>query len=181
MLRAAALLAAPGLAAGHGAMGTPAPRAMRGLRLDGADCDPGDYGKQTNGKGDKKGCSTACLGEACMWFNDGCVIGCDTCANSGTYGIYGQFKEEGCKTNGVPNNEPPMPTEVLPAEFRTWDVRGKPGCTDCSPNWKINGYSITKNHPWMAPGHSPVTNPCGISSGVVPNLPGGGDGHGKVK
>ena len=94
MLRAAALLAVPALAAGHGAMGTPAPRAMRGLRLDGADCDPGDYGKQTNGKGDKKGCSTACLGEACMWFNDGCVIGCDTCANSGTYGIYGQFKEE---------------------------------------------------------------------------------------
>jgi len=156
-LRAAALLSCATTIRAHGAMGTPAPRAMRGLKLDTSDCVPGDYGK--NAQKSHNGCQVGCLGEACMWFNDGCVIGCDKCANNGVYGLYGTFKEEGCTTSGVPTEDPPMPAETLPHEFRTYDIQGKPGCTDCSPNWKINGHSITKNHPWMAPGHSPVTNP----------------------
>ena len=134
------------------------------------------------------------MGEACEWFNDGCVIGCDACTNSGEYycdepirgsnpprksSCYPPASQNGCRVNGKLSDNPPMPVEVLPLEYRTWDINGKPGCTDCSPSWGVTGKSMTENHPWRAPGHSPVTNPCGIASGTVPGLPGGGDGHGK--
>ena len=42
-----------------------------------------------------------------------------------------------------------------------------------------NAVRALRKHPWRAPGHSPISNPCGIASGTVPGLPGGGDGHGK--
>jgi hypothetical protein len=120
------------------------------------------------------------MGEACNWFNDGSFIGCDTCSNEGDWNddckenCYGHFKENGCTAGGVPTDDPAMPAEILPHEFRTYDIRG------LSPSWNVTGKSMTQNKPWRAPGHSPITNPCGIASGVVPGLPGGGDGHGKM-
>jgi len=125
------------------------------------------------------------MGEACEWFNDGCVIGCDACSNSGEYycnepmpngeksSCYPPASQNGCTVDGKLSDEPPMPAESLPHEFRTWDMNGH------SPSWGVTGKSMTANHPWRAPGHSPISNPCGIASGTVPGLPGGGDGHGK--
>ena len=63
--------------------------------------------------GDYEGaCTAACLGQACEWFNDGCVIGCDTCSNSGEYycneampngeksSCYPPPSQNGCHVNG---------------------------------------------------------------------------------
>ena len=142
---------------------------------------PGDPSKF----GNSAACTAACMGEACEWFNDGCVIGCDACSNSGEYycnepmpngeksSCYPPASQNGCTVDGKLSDEPPMPAESLPHEFRTWDMNGH------SPSWGVTGKSMTANHPWRAPGHSPISNPCGIASGTVPGLPGGGDGHGK--
>ena len=157
MMRALALFGAVELAAAHGSMSQPRSRNQHGLKIDGSDCDPAKFGN-------RNACTAACMGEACEWFNDGCVIGCDTCSNSGLNGNYGDFN---CTTHGVRTADPPMPASVLPQNFRTWDIKG------LGPN------KVTTNHPWRAPGHSPITNPCGIASGTVPGLPGGGDGRGK--
>ena len=142
---------------------------------------PGDPSKF----GNSAACTAACMGEACEWFNDGCVIGCDACSNSGEYycnepmpngeksSCYPPASQNGCTVDGKLSDEPPMPAESLPHEFRTWDMNGH------SPSWGVTGKSMTANHPWRAPGHSPISNPCGIASGTVPGLPGGGDAHGK--
>jgi hypothetical protein len=169
----ALLLSIPALVLSHGSMNQPGPRQMRGLKADGSDCDPKDF------NGNKDACRTGCIGEACNWFTDGSFIGCDTASNEGdwnddcTENCFGHFKENGCTVDGVPTDHPSMPAEVLPHEFKTYDLRG------LSPSWGVTGQSMTQNKPWTAPGHSPITNPCGIASGVVAGLPGGGDGHGK--
>ena len=137
MLRAAALLAALDAAAGHGSMSTPPPRNMHGLKRDGSDCNPKDYPSNPHA------CGTACMGEACNWFNDGCVVGCDRCSNGGG----STAADVGCTVNGVPSTDPPMPPVTLAHELRTYDLHGR------------SIKNVTKNHPWLAPGHSPQTNP----------------------
>ena len=164
----------PAFVAGHGSMNHPPPRQMRGLALDGSDCDPSAF------PGNKDACKPACMGEACNWFHDGSFVGCDTCSHAGDWNddcheaCYGHFQENGCTVNGVPTDHPPMPAERLPTEYRTYDLRG------LSPSYGVTAHSMTQNKPWTAPGHSPISNPCGIASGVVAGLPGGGDGHGKM-
>ena len=83
------------------------------------------------------------MGEACNWFNDGCVVGCDRCSNGGG----STAADVGCTVNGVPSADPPMPAVTLPHELRTYDLHGR------------SIKNVTKNHPWLAPGHSPQTNP----------------------
>lgn len=148
---------------------------MRGLKVDGSDCNPSDY------PGAKNACAPACMGEACNWFQDGSLVGCDTCSLEGDWNddcttgcCYGHFKENGCTVNGMPTNDPPMPAETLPFKFRTYDLR------NLSHSWNCTGKSATDHKPWTAPGHAPIANPCGVASGVKAGLPGGGDGHGKM-
>ena len=71
-------------------------------------------------------------------------------------------------TYGAPNSsECPSPLEpTLPEKLRTWNIEGRSPMGD-----------FTKYHPWRAPGHAPVTDPCGLAGAYVDNsggpVPGG--------
>lgn len=90
----------------------------------------------------------------CLWFNDGCMIGCSRCdGNATTQG------RTGCNSSG-----PMEPT--LPDRFRSWPdesltPRGRYGSCGHSAG-SIDGM---KYHPWRAPGFAPVESPCGLAGG----------------
>ena len=93
MIRAAVLSQALTLVASHGMMLTPAPRNAR----DGAlpEFADGKWGNETSG-GEHPGCNCAnheggCApatqrptanGQPCLWFSQGCTIGCKTCTGT---------------------------------------------------------------------------------------------------
>jgi len=93
-----------------------------------------------------------CAGDACMWFNQACYIGCSKCQNDqpgggNRYGGPPSHPFEGCQAEDL--IEP-----TLPEKFRTYNI-GNP-----SPRG-----DFTKYHPWRAPGRAPTTDPCGIAGG----------------
>lgn len=93
-----------------------------------------------------------CAGDGCMWFNQGCYIGCKTCLNyvpddGNRYGGPPEQEWEGCLRADL--IEP-----TLPQEFRTYNALNKSAAGDFS-----------RYHPWRAPGRAPTTNVCGIAGG----------------
>merc|ERR550514_2515597 len=97
----------------------------------------------------------ACTGDLCLWFNQGCYIGCDSCSREMPAG-----GNQG--TDPPPCDHPMEPT--LPFEFRTWNIK----------NLSVQG-DWTKYRPWRAPGHAPVSDPCGVAGGYRVQRGGGGE------
>ena len=84
--------------------------------------------------------SGPCVGGACLWFSEGCFLGCNTC--SATMPAGGNQVDKPNCTDFVPN----VPT--LPEAFRTYNKL----------NQSVNG-DWTRYHPWRSPGEflfSPV-------------------------
>ena len=103
-----------------------------------------------------------CAGDMCLWFNDGCFIGCPNCTSivAVVPGTSGEVPDRFIK----PNCEKPILMEpTLPEEFRTWNI-GNPSTYG---DW-------TKYHPWRAPGYAPVSDPCG-RAGANTEQSGGGE------
>lgn len=104
----------------------------------------------------------SCAGDMCLWFNDGCFIGCPNCTSivAVVPGTSGEVPDRFIK----PNCEKPILMEpTLPEEFRTWNI-GNPSTYG---DW-------TKYHPWRAPGYAPVSDPCG-RAGANTEQSGGGE------
>lgn len=104
----------------------------------------------------------SCAGDMCLWFNDGCFIGCPNCSSivATLPGTSGEVPDRFIK----PNCEKPTLMEpTLPEEFRTWNIGNPSEYGD----W-------TKYHPWRAPGYAPVSDPCG-RAGANHEQSGGGE------
>lgn len=105
----------------------------------------------------------ACAGGSCLWFNQGCTMGCEKCSGKGI--VYPDIPD--CKNHAEPT--------VNDKKERTWNL-----------NNLITDY--TKHHPWRYPGSAPVENPCGLAGGwytkgqkgnggdAPPGFPQGSDG-----
>merc|ERR1719436_397637 len=81
-----------------------------------------------------------CAGGACLWFNQGCSIGCPNATGKGT--VYPDKPD--CKN-------PAEPT-LNDKRLRTWNLNNLLG-------------DYTKHHPWRYPGSAPVEDPCGLAGG----------------
>lgn len=118
-------------AAAHGSMTYPKPR----------------NAMSSPGTAPSTGSDLSCEGDACYWYQVGCMIGCPTCQLD--------LNHKGCgdatccsKSEGLmePTNNDP--------EFRTWD-----------PYSQSKNPDEHKYNPWRAPGKAPVADPCGVASG----------------
>jgi len=131
MVRSVLAASAIATAAGHGSMTHPRPR--------NALSSPATAASQ--------GSDLSCHGDACYWYQVGCMIGCPTCqadlAHKGCGDALCCTAEEGLME--PTNNDP---------EFRTWDPYGESANPD-----------LHKYNPWRAPGKAPVNDPCGLASG----------------
>jgi len=115
--------------AGHGTMLIPPAREA------GANTTPGNRG--------------ACENGACMWFNQGCTIGCD-CNEDNDLANF--FKSECNTTQKAIVNDP---------EYRTFNIHNQASYPYPS-DWSYY-------HPWRAPGTAKLLNPCGLSGGSTKN------------
>eukprot|EP00036_Acanthoecidae_sp_10tr_P011490 CAMPEP_0182926672 /NCGR_PEP_ID=MMETSP0105_2-20130417/12203_1 /TAXON_ID=81532 ORGANISM="Acanthoeca-like sp., Strain 10tr" /NCGR_SAMPLE_ID=MMETSP0105_2 /ASSEMBLY_ACC=CAM_ASM_000205 /LENGTH=318 /DNA_ID=CAMNT_0025064573 /DNA_START=135 /DNA_END=1091 /DNA_ORIENTATION=- len=97
-----------------------------------------------------------CVGGACLWFSEGCYLGCSECSTE-MPSTGNQYNTPNC-TGFVPN----APT--LPEHFRTYNKL----------NQSQNG-DWTRYHPWRSPGRAPVSDPCGVAGAY--NQPRGGGGE----
>lgn len=142
---------------GHGALTVPLPRNNYG-RVDPANRSVGN--PFPNGSKESRLPAShvnmgPCAGGACLWFSEGCFNGCENCtATLPSAGNQVDHPPAGCKTI-----EP-----TLPHEFRTYNIQ----------NLSANG-DWTRYHPWRAPGHSAVIDPCGIAGGYTKYTGGGGE------
>jgi len=114
---------------GHGVMITPP------ARESGVFAQPGNHG--------------SCNYGSCMWFSQGCTIGCD-CNEDNDFNNF--FNSE-CTTSQEPIVNDP--------KYRTFNIHN-----DAHPplpkDW-------TYYHPWRAPGTAKVLNPCGLAGGSTKN------------
>ena len=119
----------------HGGMNRPSPR---------------------NNRGDQPFANlTGCAGNACYWYQVGCMSGCQCSGWESaivTTGYYAKPADFNCTS-------PKEPTVNSPRE-RTWNVHNR------SPNgdW-------TKYFPWRAPGSAIPIDPCGVASGFLHRKP----------
>eukprot|EP01065_Artemidia_motanka_P016772 TRINITY_DN2036_c0_g1_i8.p1 TRINITY_DN2036_c0_g1~~TRINITY_DN2036_c0_g1_i8.p1 ORF type:complete len:465 (+),score=165.13 TRINITY_DN2036_c0_g1_i8:65-1396(+) len=118
-LTAATLLA--GGAAGHGVMYEPPVRNSGGISL----LAPG------------------CSGGSCLWFNQGCSIGCPNATGKGS--VVGPAD---CANPAEPT------IAYSDRKMRTYNV----DMLSPEGDW-------TKTHPWRKPGSAPVENACGLAGG----------------
>jgi len=133
----------------------------------GAQCATGDNGKNARKEGGG--------GQPCLWWSQGCSIGCPYCLtdpkhpdNNGTI-----------PTKPITGNEPhadkagfrktycaaPTTKAVLPKEYWTMNTHAVPFADNDS--YQFN--------PWRAPGQAPVIDPCGQAGGKYKQTPVGGD------
>ena len=115
-------------------MNTPPTRAANG-----ADFDPADPAS----------CFMTDPG-ACLWYNVGCMNGCDECSLEGKV-LYIEPSDI-TYSDGSVCTTPKEPT--LPEYARSWNV----GNLSTSGDW-------TKYNPWRSPGYAPVADSCGVASG----------------
>lgn len=132
----------------HGGLTFPPPRNNFG------NIDPTNITKQPGSVYNVQG--GPCSGDECLWFNEGCWIGCSNCSSEMPAGgnYYGSPKCPGSETPSEP---------TLPEEFRTWNL----GDLSSKGDW-------TKYHPWRSPGRAPVVDPCGMAGGYSKTRGGGG-------
>jgi len=88
----------------------------------------------------------------CLWFNQGCQIGCPSC--TGANCIVGEKSTGKCC-------DKPMDATLTDPVLRTF--------------MDVDGYDWTKMNPWRAPGYAPIMDPCGIAGGYKTHgVPGNG-------
>jgi hypothetical protein len=128
----------------HGAMNVPRSRNMGNPFPDLAPpVSPGGGSKNQNG----------CEAGACMWFNQGCCIGCQTCDET--------FNNIANITSSCGNVSA---KDTLPVAARTIDI-----------------VNMGQFHPWRSPGLAPMMDSCGLSGGSTQNNdPAGGMGSGTI-
>jgi len=83
-------------------------------------------------------------GQPCLWFSQGCTIGCTACT-----GIDSHTAVELCNTTGQP---------TLPK--RAWTMNRDVVEGSVNDSYRFN--------PWRAPGTAPVTDACGMAGGTAP-------------
>lgn len=166
--------------AGHGALYIPTPRnAMdRALPEFEGGKSPKEACTCNNGNGGKSATSTGCDmglrggvdgkgdGQSCLWWSQGCSIGCDECATvtAGTTPISGNppmagkigFRKRYCNSTLAP---------TLPRHAWTLNMDAEEGADEDS--YRFN--------PWRAPGFAPVVDPCGQAGGEFGYQKLGGD------
>jgi len=92
-----------------------------------------------------------CAGGSCLWFNQGCSIGCPEATGNGT--VFPAVPE--CENPDDPTIE-------------RFDSTHRTVFTIPIIDW-------TKWHPWRKPGSAPVENPCGLAGGwYIPGTDGNG-------
>jgi len=111
-------------ASGHGIMHQPMPR--------------------QNAAADTSVDKPGCMGDACLFFSQGCIPGCQC---DGQHNRRDDPETWGCSTMMEPTNND--------TAARTWNIAGK----SMDGDW-------TKYHPWRAPGYSRLEDPCGVRAGV---------------
>ena len=154
-MRAALVLAVPAMVAGHAAMITPEARNSRDRNLP--DFAGGKASLTSCNCADaKKGCDPGVRapggGQPCLWFSQGCTIGCETCTGIGSH----------TDKSLCPN---PKAIATLPVHAWTMNRGVKPGSVNDS--YRFN--------PWRAPGSAPVNDACGMAGGTPPVNAGPGD------
>ena len=150
LLRALLALSALGLVASHGSLSLPPPRAMHGKPVECHHKAKGTY------------CNAGCTEDACLWYQVGCMVGCDECSLEGK-SLYPTPYDVNCSRSGVPVRAGPTPyppPDTLPKAARTWNVEEKSSMGD-----------FTQYMPWRSPGASPVADPCGVASGFRAGSP----------
>jgi len=133
-----------GLTAGHGSLVIPPARNNYGQK------DP------ANTTGNPHSNQGPCVGGACLWFSEGCFLGCQTCSATMPNGG-NQLNKPNC-TDFVPN------TPQLPEEYRTYNIH----------NLSESG-DFTRYHPWRSPGRAPISDPCGVAGAYLTPTGGGGE------
>ncbi len=129
---------------GHGAMNIPASRNAGAL--------PGETNPELNLAG--------CEGLACMWFSQGCTIGCNECVD--TFNNFMNFSSA-CGLKQAP--------VTLPESMRSYNVNNTAPFPGIPTDWTVH-------HPWRSPGRAPVLDACGMSGGSTANNdPAGGVGN----
>lgn len=132
MVRSALAATAIASAAGHGSMTHPRPRNALSSPAAAASW----------------GSDLSCHGDACYWYQVGCMIGCPTCqADLAHKGCGSELCCTAAEGLMEPTNNDP--------EFRTWDAHSESYNPD-----------LHKYNPWRAPGKAPVNDPCGLASGA---------------
>lgn len=169
---------------GHGSMYIPTPRNALESVLPGYQDgkSPTQSCTCTNGNpgGDSKtGCDQGLrgpAGQSCLWWSQGCSIGCKECATAipgfdQFHGVAPQAGKLGFNTrycNSSWNSEGahvPMINATLPKKAWTLNIAAEEGSVEDA--YKFN--------PWRAPGYAPVIDPCGQAGGKYKNQTIGGD------
>jgi len=92
-----------------------------------------------------------CAGGSCLWFNQGCSIGCPNATGNGT--VFPAIAD--C----------PNPDDPTIGRFNT----------TLRTVFTVPEFDWTKWHPWRKPGSAPVENPCGLAGGwYTPGTQGNG-------
>ena len=115
-------------------------------------------------------------GQPCLWWSQGCSIGCDYCITDPRHEANGGKIPTRPVTGGWPHDdkagfrtaycdEPGQ--SVLPKKFWTLNLQAVEGAVNDSYRY----------NPWRAPGSAPVVDPCGQAGGKYPQTPMGGDSY----
>jgi len=152
------------VAAGHGALVSPAPRSAHSQSWDDANKCGSSNPYSTTGLRNGEYCGLGCLGDACLYYQIGCFQGCRTCSLQGKtlYPVQGDLDKAKCG----PIPEPTLGggNATQERELRTYNVNGESHMGD----W-------TKWMPWRSPGSAgkgnPEFQPCGINSGALASQP----------
>eukprot|EP00656_Telonema_subtile_P053251 TRINITY_DN7659_c0_g1_i2.p1 TRINITY_DN7659_c0_g1~~TRINITY_DN7659_c0_g1_i2.p1 ORF type:complete len:400 (+),score=40.23 TRINITY_DN7659_c0_g1_i2:145-1344(+) len=139
----------------------------------------------TNGNGDAhQGCDMGNRatadglsdGQACLWWSQGCSIGCARCMTdvdptwtasgappqAGKIGFSTRYCNDTFNSKGAPV---PMINATLPKSAWTLNI-------DAVENSPEDAYRF---NPWRAPGYAPIVDPCGQAGGKLPGQVIGGD------
>lgn len=110
------------------------------------------YEPPTRQSGGLSAMRPACTMGSCLWFNQGCTIGCPFCTGGGS--VYPS--EPDCDAHAEPTlkfDDKDLRTYALVRDLGDW----------------------TKYKPWRYPGSAPVRDPCGIAGGwFTKGTPGNG-------
>ena len=144
------LLLAPPLVAGHAALVSPPsrnavdrflPAFRRGQTpRSSCSCNCGSSRKGCDGLGPRESAN----GQPCLWFSQGCSIGCEACTGVGSH------------SNASLCNASTLPT--LPKH--AWTMN----------RWAVEGSvnDTYRYNPWRRPGSAPVVDACGQAGGTMP-------------